>query len=268
MFIGYLRNQFEDSLETLSQENVLLDIELLKHTFNAYPQYCFAAYDNNTIVGVLSAYKFENQILINVLEVSQKYDDVLERLVTLFLKNSLNENIYLLIPQNVYPKIETLGFKVFAPFVRYMHFGDAVAFNFSNTHAKQVNIENYEETAKKIDKLVFNENREHYIAKDCTFSNSLKLGTQSGILHSYVVNKKYIKISPWIMKDEAFLDAQKLLRGVLYYRGLKKIYGYAPQEDKEITELYESYKFRKDALYYLVYLGEKPAIKLENVYAL
>jgi hypothetical protein len=192
MFIGYLRNQFEDSLDTLCEENVLLDIELLKHTFAAYPQYCFAAYDNNVIVGVLSAYKFENRIFINVLEVSAKYENILERLLSLFLKNTLGENIYLLITQDVYPKIEPLGFRVFAPFVRYMHFGDAVAFNFSNTHAKQVNIENYEEVSKKIDKLVFNENREHYIAKDCIFANSLKLGTQSGILHSYVVNKKYI----------------------------------------------------------------------------
>lgn len=268
MFIGYLRNQFEDSLETLCEENVLLDIELLKHTFAAYPQYCFAAYDNHVIVGVLSAYKFENSVFINVLEVCSTYENILERLLSLFLKNALGENVSLLIDQEIYPKIEGLGFKIFAPFVRYMHFGDAVAFNFSNTHAKQVNIENYEETAKKIDKLVFNENREHYIAKDCIFSNSLKLGTQSGILHSYVVNKKYIKISPWVMKDEAFLDAQKLLRGVLYYRGLKKIYGYAPLEDKEITELYESYKFRKDGLFYLIYLGQKPQIKLENLYAL
>jgi hypothetical protein len=268
MFIGYLRKEFESSLEALCLSNALLDIELLKHTFEAYPQYCFAAYENNEIVGVLSAYKFENRILINVLEVHPNHTDVLTRLLTLFLKNTLDESIYLLIEQKMYPQIEALGFTIFAPFVRYMHFGDAVAFNFSNTHAKQVNIENYEEIAKKIDKLVFNENREHYIAKDCVFTNSLKLGTQSGILHSYVVNKKYIKISPWIMKDEAFLDAQKLLRGVLYYRGLKKIYGYAPQEVKEISELYESYKFRNDGLFYLIYKGEKPMIKLDNVYAI
>ncbi len=268
MFIGYLRKEFESSLEALSLSNALLDVELLKHTFETYPQYCFAAYEKDEIVGVLSAYKFENRILINVLEVDKKYPDVLERLLTLFLKNARNETIYLLVEQKVFPKIEALGFTVFAPFIRYMHFGDAVAFNFSNTHAKQVNIENYEETAKKIDKLVFNENREHYVSRDCTFSNSLKLGTQSGILHSYVVNKKYIKISPWLMKDEAFLDAQKLLRGVLYYRGLKKIYGYAPSEVKEITELYENYKFKKDGLFYLVYLGEKPTIKLDNLYAI
>lgn len=267
MFLGYLRKEFESSLEALTQSNVLLDLELLKHTFETYPQYCFAAYENNEIIGVLSAYKFESRILINVLEVNPNYPEILIRLLKLFLKNCPNTNIDLLIEQKNVSLVESLGFTPFAPFVRFMHFGDAVAFNFSNTHAKQVNIENYEETAKKIDKLVFNENREHYIAKDCVFTNSLKLGTQSGILHSYVVNKKYIKLSPWIMKDEAFLDAQKLLRGVLYYRGLKKIYGYAPQDDKEITELYESYKFKKDGLFSLVYLGQKPQIKLENLYA-
>lgn len=268
MFIGYLRKEFESSLESLIQSNPLLDVELLKHTFEAYPSYCFAAYDNNEIVGVLGAYKFEQHIFINVLEVNKNYKNIKERLIALFIKNTPNENIYMLIPQASFEKIEPLGFQKYASFVRYMHFGDAVAFNFSNTHAKQVNIENFEETAKKIDKLVFNDNREHYIVKDCTFTNSLKLGTQSGILHSYVVNKKYIRISPWIMKDEAFLDAQKLLRGVLYYRGLKKIYGYAPQAVNEIVELYESYKFKKDGLFYLAYLGKKPAIKLDNLYAL
>lgn len=268
MFIGYLRKEFESSLETLAQSNVLLDVELLKHTFDVFPQYCFAAYEKNEIVGVLSAYKFENRILINVFEVNPQYPDVFERLLKLFVKNALDETVLLLVEKKLFPKIEALGFEIFAPFIRYMHFGDAVAFNFSNTHAKQVNIENYEETAKKIDQLVFNENREHYVARDCIFSNSLKLGTQSGILHSYVVNKKYIKLSPWLMKDEAFLDAQKLLRGVLYYRGLKKIYGYAPADVKEITELYESYKFKKDGLFYLIYKGEKPQIKLDNLYAI
>jgi hypothetical protein len=89
-----------------------------------------------------------------------------------------------------------------------------------------------------------------------------------GFLHSYVVNKRFIKISPWLMDSEAFIDAEKLLRGVLYYRGLKKIYAYAPSNEKEIIELYQSYKFKIDGDFKLMYLTELPDIKLENLYGL
>ena len=70
------------------------------------------------------------------------------------------------------------------------------------------------------------------------------------------------------MQNESYLDAEKLLRGVLYYRGLKKIFAFIPKDIKEISELYESYKFKKDGNFSLLYLGEKPELKLENLYAL
>ena len=70
------------------------------------------------------------------------------------------------------------------------------------------------------------------------------------------------------MNSETFLDAEKLLRGVLYYRGLKKIFAYAPKNEKEIVELYQSYKFEIDGDFKLMYLIEKPNISLENLYGL
>jgi hypothetical protein len=149
-----------------------------------------------------------------------------------------------------------------------MHSGEAVAFNFSNSTAKQVSGEHYEEVSKKVDKKVFNFRRDDYLKTDCVFSNSLKLSTGYGYLHSYVVNKRFIKISSWCMENEAFLDAEKLLRGVLYYRGLKKIYGYAPKNVKEIVDLYQSYKFKINGDFKLMYLRERPNIILDNLYAI
>ena len=149
-----------------------------------------------------------------------------------------------------------------------MHSGEAVAFNFSNSTAKQVSGEHYDEVSKKVDKKVFNFRRDEYLKNDCVFSNSLKLSTGFGYLHSYVVNKRFIKISSWCMENEAFLDAEKLLRGVLYYRGLKKIYGYAPKNVKEIIDLYQSYKFKIDENFKLMYLKDKPKIVLDNLYAI
>lgn len=268
MFIGYLKNGFEDSLEGLSNNNPLFDLELLKQTYNVYPQYCFAAYENSKIIGVLSAYSFDSYLYVNVIEVLDGYDDILKRLISLLTRNFPNENILLLIESNKNQELESLGFKTYSDFVRFVHSGEAVAFNFSNSTAKQVSGEHYDEIARKVDKKVFNVNRENYIKTDCIFSNSLKLSTGYGYLHSYVVNKRFIKISPWIMDNEAFLDAEKLLRGVLYYRGLKKIYGYAPKNVKEIIDLYQSYKFKIDGNFKLMYLKDKPKIVLDNLYAI
>ena len=64
MFIGYLKNGFEDCIEDLTNKNPLFDLELLKQTYNVFPQYCFAAYEDSSIVGVLSAYSFEKYLYI------------------------------------------------------------------------------------------------------------------------------------------------------------------------------------------------------------
>ena len=204
MFIGYLKNGFEDLLEDLINNNPLFDSELLKQTYNAYPQYCFAAYEESKIVGILSAYSFEKYLYINVVEVILEYEDVLKRLVSLLIKNFSQENILILIDKKKSQELENLGFKTHSDFLRFMHSGEAVAFNFSNSTAKQVSGEHYDEVARRVDKKVFNLSREEYIKTDCVFSNSLKLSTGYGYLHSYVVNKRFIKISPWIMDNEAF----------------------------------------------------------------
>ena len=268
MFIGYLRNNFEEEISEIIQNNRFFDLELLKQTYKVYPQYCFAAYENGKIVGIISAYSFNKYIYINIIDALEKDKDVLTRLIKLLVQNVSTMNIYVLMEDKLSAYFKAFNFQEHSKFLRYVHSGEPVAFNFSNSTAKQVNGENYEEISKKIDKEVFLDDREEYIKKDCVFSNSLKLSTTTGFMHSYVINKRYIKISPWLMQSESYLDAEKLLRGVLYYRGLKKIFAYAPKDIKEITDLYESYKFEKEKVFSLLYLGEKPEFKLENLYAI
>lgn len=268
MFIGYLKNGFEDCLDEIEQNNILFDLELLKKTYEVFPQYCFAAYENSKIVGVISAYAFDNHLYINVLDVLNDSKDILKRLVSLLLKNTSNETVLILVEKKYTKDLEDLSFITYCDMYRLMHSGEAVAFNFSNSTAKQVSGEKYDEVSRKLDKKAFYSNRENYLRYDCVFSNSLKLSTDYGFLHSYVVNKRYIKMSPWVMANEAFLDAEKLLRGVLYYRGLKKIFAFAPANEKEIIELYQSYKFEINGDFKLMYLNEKPNIRLENLYGI
>jgi hypothetical protein len=58
MFVGYLRNTYEEDLSLILESDKLFDLELLKQTYEVYPQYCFAAYEDGKIVGVISAYSF------------------------------------------------------------------------------------------------------------------------------------------------------------------------------------------------------------------
>lgn len=267
MFVGYLRSEFEKDITLLLERDRLFELELLKQTYKVFPQYCFAAYEDGNIVGVISAYEFNKHIFINVINLIKSYKKVLPRLIKLLIQNTSSINIFVLIEESLKTYLEVFDFQEHSSFIRYMHSTEAVAFNFSNSLAKQVSGEDYENVSRRIDKEVFMDDREKYIKNDCTFSNSLKLSCEVGFLHSYVVNKRYIRLSPWLMQSESYLEAEKLLRGVLYYRGLKKIFGFAPKDIKEITELYESYKFKKDLDYSLMYLGEKPDLKLENLYA-
>ena len=189
MFIGYLKNDFEENLADLLHQNTLFDLALLKQTYLVFPEYCFAAYEKSKIVGVISAYVFEKYIYINVLEVLNKYKDVFLRLVSLLLKNVPNKNVVLLVQNEQSINLKDLGFKDGFDVVRLIHSGEAVAFNFSNSTAKQVSGEFYDEVSQRIDRKVYHQNRDDYIKRDCVFSNSLKLSTMHGFLHSYVVNK-------------------------------------------------------------------------------
>ena len=54
-----------------------------------------------------------------------------------------------------------------------IHSGEAVAFNFSNSTAKQVSGEHYDEVSRRIDKKVFHQDREDYLRKNCVFGVAL-----------------------------------------------------------------------------------------------
>lgn len=105
--------------------------------------------------------------------------------------------------KNILANVE-LSYNTYAKFGKYVYSGEAVAFNFTTANAKQINNDNYFENVREIDKEVTGENRFEYVTKDMLYASSLKLSTRNGFMHSYAVNKRYIKLSPWYMDREAF----------------------------------------------------------------
>lgn len=270
MFIGWIRkDKFVDDLEKLSQ-TVILDKNLIAKTVQENQSLSFGAYnDENDLKAIITAYRFHNSILINSLYYEKDSDfDIIRRLFLILLNNISNENIPILFMANKFEQdiLKDIGFKKYANFTKAVHKGAAVAFNFSNATSKSISNPNYIPTVTKLDSDTFKENRIDYILKTVAKQSSLMLSTQFGYQHSYALSKDIIKISPWIMVDEAFTDAEKLIRGVLYHRGLKTIVSFIPSNKKEIVDLYKSYKFELEEGFGLMYINKKPNFNLDSIY--
>ncbi|WP_304546429.1 hypothetical protein [Sulfurimonas microaerophilic] len=269
MFIGWIRaKNFSADLEAFSN-SITIDKSLVLKTFEQNPSLCFGAYDESKLVAFISAYEMENSILINnFYYMSNITDDIKKRLVKLLLNNAsqTEKSICLMSKKDERTMLLAFGFKEYAKFKKAIYAGGAPAFNFSNATAKSIANENYIPTIMKLDKKAFHETRMEYIRDVLFKQSSLVLSTDFGYQHSYAIDKTLIKISPWVMEDAAYTDAEKILRGVLYHRGLKRIFAYIPSDVEEITNLYKSYNFSLSEEYSLLYTNKKPDINLEMVY--
>ena len=269
MFIGWIRkNTLTEDIKKFA-ERVLVDENLLLNTIEEDQSLTFGAYENNELKAVITAYMFKGSVLINNLYYEEAIeDDVIKRLLRLLFSNIDYEGRSVIFMANTKEKkiFEDFGFIKYANFKKAVHSGAAIPFNFSSATAKSISNPGYLATIKKLDKDTFKEDRYDYVTSTCSKVSSLILSTKFGYQHSYAINKSNIKISPWIMVDEAFTDAEKLIRGVLYHRGLKTLISIIPADVKEITDLYESYKFELKENYYLLYINKRPNINLESIY--
>lgn len=269
MFVGWIRSKaLKQDLELFEADQVI-DKNLILTTYEANPEYCFAIYEGEVLKGLVTVYPFENCSLINNLYYARdvKEEDK-HRLITLLLQNiDPTSTLLVLVNQTERKLFQAFGFESYAPFSHAIFNGGGVAFNFSSTTAKSISQENYQSTLKKLDLRAWSEDRYDYILHGIAKQSSLMLSNDFGYQHSYMLSKGIVKLSPWIMESDALSDAEKFIRGVIYHRGLKKIIAFVPQI-KEITDLYESYRFEVVGGYYLLYLGNKPSIDLEMIYGL
>lgn len=270
MFVGWIRKaSFEKDLKEFSLDTAV-DENLVLNSVNENQSLCFGAYEQNKLQALITAYNFENTILINNFYYKNDFtSDLKKRLIKILLNNICDEKKTILIMANKNGEsdiFKDFGFEKFADFKKAVYSSGGAVFNFSNATAKSISGENYISIIKKLDIKAFNDDRIDYITQKLAKSSSLFLSTPFGYIHSYAVGKSAVKISPYIMVDEAFADAEKLLRGVIYHRGLKKLIAFIPKEVKEITDLYASYNFQLKDDFELMYKNKKPDINLESIY--
>ena len=167
MFVGWIRkDSFIDDLNILS-ENLLIDKNLVLNTFNTNSSLCFGVYDKDKLVSFISAYEFENSILINAFYYLQNINDEVKiNLLNLLFTNinETNKTILFLSNKNEVDIFIKSGFKKFANFKKATYAGGAV-FNFTNATSQSISGDNFIPILKKYDKKVLQEDRYDYISK-------------------------------------------------------------------------------------------------------
>ncbi|HHB94790.1 MAG TPA: hypothetical protein ENK88_06565 [Campylobacterales bacterium] len=269
MFIGWIRkNRLTADLQEFEAQKVI-DKNLVLNSYEQNPTYSFGIYEGEKLLAIITAYDFNESVLINNFYALDGVNiDLKRRLVRLLLNNiDKDKTILILTNSEELDCFTKLGFKEYASFKQAIFSGGGVAFNFSNATAKSISSKNYQHSLKIYDYRAFKEDRFEYITTVIMKQSSLMLSNDFGYQHSYALNRSLVKISPWIMQSEALSDAEKFIRGVIYHRGLKKIIAFIP-DIKEIVDLYKSYRFELVDGYQLLYLGYKPTIDLEMVYGL
>jgi hypothetical protein len=270
MFIGWIRKKtFVKDLDAFSA-SMVMDKSLMIKSYEQNSSLCFGAYDESKLVAFISAYELEKSFLINNFYYLENIsDDIKKRLIKLLLTN-INDStnpILMMAKKDEKNLLTSFKFSAYAKFKRAIYSGGGVAFNFTNATSKSITNENYLPIMSSIDKRAFNEDRVKYTKDALLKQSSLVLSTKFGYQHSYAIDKSLIKISPWVMEDAAYSDAEKMIRGIIYHRGLKRILAFVPSDVKEITDLYASYKFDMSEEYTLYYKNTKPQIDLEMLYA-
>jgi hypothetical protein len=269
MFVGWIRDGFKESIEELSRQ-IVCDKHAILETYAHNKSICFGVYDKDKLCGFVSAYENKNSFTINNFCYTRELEQIYKiRLIELLLKNISRKNkpIVSMVSQSEQDIFIEAGFLEHSLFYQAINSGEAVAFNFSHATAQNISSRNHLLTFNQYEKKAFGEDISSYLQSILHRSSSLSFSTQSGYIHSYAFGGSYIKISPWIMNFESYSDAEKLLRGVLFHRGLKQIIAFIPAGIKEIVELYKSYKFELKASYWLMYYKEQPKINLEMIYA-
>lgn len=270
MFIGWIRKKsFVSDLDTFSS-SMTVDTSLIQKTYEDNSALCFGAYDDEKLVAFISAYELPDSFLINNFYYQKGISsDVKKRLIKLLLQN-INEDekpILFMSRKDEKNLFSTFDFNEYAKFKKAVYSGGGVAFNFTNATSKSITTENFLPIMTTMDKKAFKEDRIEFTKNVLLKKSSLVLSNQTGYQHSYAIDKTLVKISPWVMEDAAFSDAEKMIRGIIYHRGLKRLFAFIPSDVKEITDLYSSYRFDMSDEYTLVYKNSKPSINLEMIYA-
>ncbi len=272
MFIGWLKFADVSELVNISEEvGWLLDGYHVKLMMMHAPHLCYGAYDDGKLIGAIMAIVFEKSVMIKYFMVrpTHQKQGIGRRLFeTLFgvLEND-HKRLYLHANPAMVKFFENYGFSAKMEVGRFLNVGKVPPFNFTNAHAKELDGNNFEAIIAQIDKETFGENRMEFLLDEMERTSSLKLSLQNGFQHSSIVNARSVYLGPWQVRKGYEDEAEKMMRGVLYFRGLKKVVADIPLGVKDVVTLYEKYHFQNKQRFIHMARGEEMNVRFENIYA-
>lgn len=272
MFIGWLKFADVSELVTISEDvGWLLDGYHVKLMMMHSPHLCYGAYDNGELVGAIMAIEFEHSCMIKyfMIKPSHQKQGIGRRLFETLLGAVSSEynSLYLHANPDMVPFFERYGFESKMDVGRYINVGKVPPFNFTNAHAKELDGSNFESIIATIDKETFHENRMDFLLDEMERNSSLKLTLPNGFQHSSIVNARNVYLGPWQVRAGHDDEAEKMMRGVLYFRGLKKVVADIPLGVKHVVDLYEKYHFQCKQRFVHMSRGTTTDINFENIYA-
>ncbi len=272
MFIGWLRPiSFQEVVAIADEVGWLLDAYHLRIVHDHAPHLCYAAFEGEELVGVITSVLFQKSAMIKYFMVKPTHQRKgIGRRLFETLMNALGndrETFYTHAPFELIPFFKSYGFVQTMTVGRFINAGKVPPFNFTNAHAKELDSVDFEKVMKQVDFETFHELRTPFLFDELERKSSLKLATANGFQHSSVINARNVYLGPWQVRSGAESDAEKMMRGLLYFRGLKKIIADIPYDVPEVRNLYEKYHFKCQSTMAHMIKGRDPELKFENIYA-
>jgi len=264
--IGWIKvNYFINLIELANNENWIVGEDELHFIYNNYPHLFFAAFDGDKPIGFITAVLHEKSSWIGNFIVKPDYRNqgVGKRLFKTLMKALKLENrvIYLNANIDVIPFYAKFGFQPIVDICRF-ELNQKININLSSNIAQELEVI----SSKNYYKTVFDEDRDIYL-NSILSKSSLNLSTNNGFLHSKAIGKNIV-VMPWIVKNGAYFDAEKLIRGLIYFRNGKKIVMDVPSINIDAKTVITQYNFVESGKTTQMVLGNKLNIRYDNIYAM
>lgn len=272
MYIGWLKFADVTDLVAIADEvGWLVDSYHIKLMMMHAPHLCYGAYEEGVLVGAVMAVEFEHSTMLKYFMVKPTYQKrgFGKRLFSTLMSALEGEKraVYLHAHPKLVPFFERFGFEAEMEVGRFINVGKMPPFNFTNAHAKELDGTNFETAIAQIDAETFGENRLDFLLDEMERNSSLKFTLPNGFQHSSVVNARSVYLGPWQVREGHEDEAEKMMKGVLYFRGLKKVIADVPLGNTHAVELYGRYHFQNKSSFVHMVTGGDSAVKFENIYA-
>lgn len=272
MFIGWLKFGDVSELTKIAEETGwLLDGYHVKLMMMHSPHLCYGAYENGELVGAVMAVEFETSAMIKYFMVKPSYQKqgIGKRLFTTLLGVLKEEHpsLYLHGNPQLEPFFESFGFKTVMEVGRFLNVGKVPPFSFTNAQAKELDSGNFDAMIRRIDHETFGEDRMEFMLDEMERNSSLKFALPNSFQHSSVINSRGVYLGPWQCRQGFEEEAEKMMQGVLYFRGLKKVLADVPLGNTNAVTLFENYHFQQKGKFLHMCFGESRNIKFENIYS-